>query len=58
MMRAAEHRQGKNRFKIERSIKIFGFSVKFNVRKKNQWALEKCYSFAAVGLGKNIGTLR
>ena len=47
----------KNRFKIEISIKILGWSVKFNVRKKKdkkQWALEKYYSFAAVGLGKKI----
>jgi len=52
----------KNRFKTEISIKILGYSVKFNMRKKrktkNQCALEKCYSFAAVGLGKNYGTLR
>jgi len=50
-----------NRFKIEISIKILGNSVKFDVRKKktkNQWALERCYSFAAVGLGKNAGALR
>ena len=40
------------------------YSVKFNVRKKreekkkkNQWALEKCYSFAAIGRGKNSGAL-
>jgi len=38
--------------------------VKLNVGKKNkknkQWALllEKCYSFAAVALGKNSGALR
>ena len=48
----------KNRFKIEISIKISGNSVKLNVRKKKQWALEKYYSFAVVGLGKNSGALR
>jgi len=52
----------KNRFEIEISIKILGYYVEFVVRKKekdkNQWALEKCYSSAAVGLRKNFGALR
>ena len=48
----------KNRFKIDISIKVLGHSVKLNVRKKKQWASEKCYSFAAVGFGKKSGALR
>jgi len=51
----------KYRFEIEISIKILGFYVKFNVRKKEKkkinGSLEKCYSFPAVGLGKNSGAL-
>jgi len=44
----------KNRLKIEISIQIFEYSVEIDVRKKgkNQGGLQKCYSFAAVGLGK------
>ena len=38
MMRAAEQGLRKNPFKIEISIKTFSYSVKFEVRKKNQWA--------------------
>jgi len=34
MMRAAEEGPEQDRFKIEISIKILGYSVKFNVRKK------------------------
>jgi len=53
---------GKNRYKIEISIKIFSYSVKLDVRKKRgegyQWVLQKIYSFAVVGLGKNSGALR
>jgi len=50
----------KNRFKIEISIKILGYSVKFNVRKKKDKKSmgKKCYSFAAVELRKNSGALR
>jgi len=54
MMRAAEQGLRKNPFKIEISIKKFSYSVKFEERKKNQWALQKYYSCAAAGLWKNV----
>ena len=38
MMRAAEQGLRKNPFKIEISIKTFSYAVKFEVRRKNQWA--------------------
>jgi len=34
MMRTAKQGLGKNEFKIEISIKTFGYSVKFDMRKK------------------------
>ena len=48
----------KNRFKIEIFIKIFSYSVKFDERKtmEKSRVSKKCYSLAAVGLGKNSGT--
>jgi len=60
MMRAAE-KGPKQKSIQEISVKIFGYPVKFNVRKKNRkkpWASQKCYSFAAVVFGKNSGALR
>jgi len=57
-MREAEQGLRKNPFKIEISIKTFSYTVKFEVRNKNQWALQKYYSCAAAGLRKKSGTLR
>ena len=58
MMRAAEQGLRKNQFKIEIYIKPFSYSVKFEVHKKNLWALQKYYSCVAAGLRKKSGTLR
>jgi len=62
MMRAAE--RGPKQESIQDcgvSTNTFGYSVKFEVppeKSNNQWALQKCFSFVAVGLAKNTGTLR
>jgi len=62
MMHAVRNKAlGKNRFKIEISIKNFGCSVKFDERKKGggeSMGLTLFFFFAAVGLGKISGTLR
>jgi len=55
-MRAAEPDKARTNLKVKTYSETFGFSVKFDERKKknhDQCALQKYYSFAAVGLGKN-----
>ena len=54
IFQAAEQGLHKNRLKIEIFIKTFSYYVKFEERKKNQWALQKYYSSAAAGLWKKV----
>jgi len=54
IFQAAEQGLHKNRLKIEIFIKTFSYYVKFEERKKNQWALEKYFSCAAAGLWKKV----
>jgi len=57
-MRAAE--QGPKQESIQDwNIHLYlGLLCEFNMRKKRRLALKKCYSFAAVRLGKDSGALR
>jgi len=60
-MRAAEQgpkQESIQDWNIHSNLRLLGEIQRAQKKTKNQWALEKCYSFAAVGLGKNSCALR